>query len=103
MKKLIYTLLIVVVALFGLTFSYKNHQPVEINYYFGLHFQGQLPLLLFLTFALGLLAGYLIALFYRLSSRLKPDKIKKVPLIAPLRDEGRDGVRDGLRNEVAST
>lgn len=59
MKKLFYVLLIAVVAVFGLTFSYKNYQTVEINYYFGLHFQGRLPLLLFITFSLGLLAGYL--------------------------------------------
>ena len=58
MKKLFYVVLVVVVALFGLTFSYKNHQVIEVDYYFGLHFQGQLPLLLFITFALGLLAGY---------------------------------------------
>ena len=91
MKKLIYTVIIVVVALFGLTFSYKNYQPVEINYYFGLNFHGQLPLLLFLTFSLGLLAGYLIALFHRLtarrkSARRKSDRMKKVPAIAPVRD-----------------
>lgn len=74
MKKLLYVVLIVVVALFGLTFSYKNHQPVEVNYYFGLHFQGQLPLLLFITFALGLLVGYVTALLGRFNARRKVSK-----------------------------
>lgn len=84
MKKLSYVVLIVVVALFGLTFSYKNHQPVEINYYFGLHFQGQLPVLLFITFALGLLAGYLVALVRGFSARRRFYKTKKPPAFAPV-------------------
>ena len=71
MKKLIYVVLIVAVALFGLTFSYKNHQFVELNYYFGLHFQGRLPLLLLITFALGLLVGYIAALFHGFNARRK--------------------------------
>ena len=76
MKKLFYVVLIVVVALFGLTFSYKNHQVIEVDYYFGLHFQGQLPLLLFITFALGLLAGYGVALLHGLNARRKWSKAR---------------------------
>ena len=76
MKKLLYVVLVVVVALFGLTFSYKNHQVIEVDYYFGLHFQGQLPLLLFITFALGLLAGYGVALLNGLNARRKWSKAR---------------------------
>ena len=69
MKKLFYITLITAVALFGLTFSYQNHQTVEVDYYFGLHFEGPLPLLLFITFALGLGLGYGMALLNGLSTR----------------------------------
>ena len=83
MKKLLYVVLVVVVALFGLTFSYKNHQVIEVDYYFGLHFQGQLPLLLFITFALGLLAGYVTALLRGLNARRKWSKAVKTAAALP--------------------
>ncbi len=67
MRKLLYAVVIVLIALFGLTFSYKNHQIIEIDYYFGIHFQGGLSLLLFITFALGLLVGCLAMLSGALS------------------------------------
>lgn len=81
MKKLIYVLLITLVALFGLTFSYKNHHVVEVNYYFGIHFQGALPLLLFITFSLGLLLGYAVALLHLFGARTKSSVSKKPPTL----------------------
>ncbi len=85
MKKLLYVTLIVVVALFGLTFTYKNPQPVELNYYFGLHFQGRLPLLLLITLALGLVAGYLLALLHSLGARRRFSKTRKIePALVPV-------------------
>ncbi|MGI9310314.1 MAG: lipopolysaccharide assembly protein LapA domain-containing protein [bacterium] len=71
MKKGLYVLLVAALALFGLTFSYKNHQIVAIDYYFGLRFQTELVLLLFAVFAAGLAFGYLAALPGALNARRK--------------------------------
>lgn len=71
MKKLFYGLLIVAVALFGLTFSYKNHQTIEIAYYFGIQFQVELLLLLLLTFSIGLFGGYITMVFNAFTLRRK--------------------------------
>ncbi len=69
MKKLFYGLLIVAVALFGLTFSYKNDQTIEIAYYFGIQFQ--VELLLLLTFSIGLFGGYITMVFNAFTLRRK--------------------------------
>ena len=69
MKKIFYVLLIAVIAVFGLTFGYKNHQLVEVNYYFGMNFHGSLPVLLLFTFAAGLVVGYGLALLNRIKVR----------------------------------
>ena len=37
MKRLLYGILILVVLLVGVTFTTKNAQVVELNYYFGIH------------------------------------------------------------------
>lgn len=83
MKKLLYVTLVVVVSLFGLTFSYKNHQRVEIDYYFGVDFQMDLALLLFLTFALGLTAGALATALGALNARRKRARAKRQPNTLP--------------------
>lgn len=77
MKKTLYAGLVVVVALFGLTFSYKNHHTIEIDYYFGIHFQAVLSLLLFAAFALGLLIGCLATLRHVLTARRKLARAKR--------------------------
>ena len=77
MKKLLYVVLVVTLALFGLTFSYRNHQTIAIDYYFGVDFQMELSLLLFLTFALGLLAGYLATLLGALNARRKRSRARR--------------------------
>ena len=71
MRRFGYVFFIAVIALFALTFSFKNRQIVEIDYYFGLNFVGQLPLLLLLTFAAGALLGYAVCAFSGLQSRRK--------------------------------
>ena len=77
MKKLLYVILIVLIVLFGLTFTYKNHQTIELNYYFDLSFQVELSLLLFITFALGLMVGYLATLLNAFNTRRKLSKAKR--------------------------
>lgn len=64
MKRLFYVLCITVVALFGLTFAYKNHQIVDISYYFGWQFSTSLPALLLCTIALGVVFGYVLGVVH---------------------------------------
>lgn len=85
MKKLVYVLLVGVVALFGLTFAYKNHQVVTLNYYFGLNFVGSLPLLLLLAFASGLAVGAAAVWLRALTTRRRwsSRRAPALPLDAP--------------------
>jgi len=59
MRKFMYVAFVAALALFGLTFSYRNYQTVRLDYYFGVDFTVHLPLLLLITFALGLALGCL--------------------------------------------
>jgi len=77
MRKFCYVAFTAVVALFGLTFSYRNHQSVRLDYYFGIDFEMQLPLLLFIAFALGLLIGCLATLPRLFISRRKLAKAQR--------------------------
>lgn len=77
MKRILYGFFIVAIALFGITFSYQNQQTIDINYYFGIHFQSELLLLLFITFALGLLGGSLAMLLNTLYANRKLFQIKR--------------------------
>lgn len=77
MKKALYVVFVAVVALFGLTFSYRNQRTVGIDYYFGVDFQVQLPLLLFITFALGLVVGCLATLPGVLGARRKLSRAQR--------------------------
>lgn len=57
MKKLFYVVFILLLALFGLTFSFHNRQTIAIQYY-AVEFQVELAPLLLVTFAGGLAVGY---------------------------------------------
>ena len=75
MKRLCYAALIIATAVFGLTFSYQNHRPIEIAY-FATGVTTDLSLLLFATFAGGLIIGYAIKTIgdavNRMRARSKP-------------------------------
>ena len=62
MKRIIYTILAVLVLLIGIAFAIQNKQVIEINYYFGLKWGGPLSLALLTSFAIGVVAGYLASL-----------------------------------------
>lgn len=62
MKRVFYVLLAIVVLLAGIGFALQNKQLVEINYYFGLRWDGPLSLGLLIAFALGAIAGWLASL-----------------------------------------
>ncbi len=62
MKKFIYTILGLIIGLFGLTFAFQNRHDVAVNYYFDLHWESPLVWVLFVTFVLGSIVGILISL-----------------------------------------
>ncbi len=62
MKRIIYTILAVLVLLIGIAFAIQNKQVIELNYYFGLKWSGPLSLALLTSFAIGGVAGYLASL-----------------------------------------
>jgi lipopolysaccharide assembly protein A len=62
MKRIIYTILAVLVLLIGIAFAIQNRQVIELNYYFGLSWSGPLSLTLLTSFAIGVAAGYLASL-----------------------------------------
>lgn len=62
MKRIIYTILAILVLLIGIAFAIQNRQVIELNYYFGLKWAGPLSLALLTSFAIGVVAGYLASL-----------------------------------------
>lgn len=62
MKKLIYTVLFLVVFVLGVTFAARNPERVVIDYYFGIHLELPLTVLLLGSLVVGVLIGYLASL-----------------------------------------
>ncbi len=62
MKRAFYVLLTIVTLFVGVGFALHNKQVIEINYYFGLRWNGPLSLALLTAFALGAIAGWLASL-----------------------------------------
>ena len=62
MKRLFYLVLAVVVLLVGVTFTYKNSQTVELDYYFGIHWLSPLSFMLLTTLTVGIALGFLASL-----------------------------------------
>ncbi|MDE0308253.1 MAG: LapA family protein [Acidiferrobacterales bacterium] len=61
MKKILVVFIAVVALLFGVTFTIRNPQVVELSYYFGIQWQGPLSWLVIMVFALGVLIGIVIS------------------------------------------
>ncbi len=62
MKRVFYSIVIVVTLLFGATFAFQNRQEIELSYYFGVHWRGPISLALLAALTLGVVIGYLAAL-----------------------------------------
>ncbi len=62
MKRIVYGILVLVVLLVGVTFTTKNAQLVELNYYFGVHWVTPLSFMLLTTLTVGLALGLLASL-----------------------------------------
>jgi putative membrane protein len=62
MKRFLYGFLIIAVLLVGVTFTSKNVQMVELNYYFGVHWMTPLSFMLLTTLTVGIAFGLLASL-----------------------------------------
>lgn len=62
MKRFLYFFMAIIMLMIGLGFAYKNAQIVSVDYYFGLHWEGPLSLLLLSTLTLGALLGLMAGL-----------------------------------------
>jgi putative membrane protein len=81
MSKLIYTVLALVVILFGIIFAVLNAENVQLNYYFG---SQQLPLSLaiVLSMMVGAIFGVLASINLILRSRREIARLRKASEIA---------------------
>lgn len=62
MKRLMYGMVVLWMVLVGVTFTTKNAQMVELNYYFGIHWTAPLSFMLLTTFTVGIAFGVLASL-----------------------------------------
>jgi putative membrane protein len=81
MSKLIYTVLVLAVILFGIIFAVLNAESVQLNYYFG---SQQLPLSLALVLAMvvGAILGVLASISLILRSRKEVARLRKASEMA---------------------
>ena len=68
MMKIVYVIVITIVLLIGLTFTYMNNQTVEVKY-FSFHKETSLAVLLLFTLVTGVVAGYVARVVSSLKSR----------------------------------
>lgn len=71
--KIIYTIIVMIIVLFIITFSLGNAVPVRINYYNFLDFTVPLYLIIFISFGAGLIFAGLVGIGerYRLTRQIK--------------------------------
>lgn len=62
MKRFVYSILVLAIILVGVTFTTKNAQVVELNYYFGIHWVTPLSFMLLTTFTVGIVLGLFVSL-----------------------------------------
>ena len=77
MKLFFYLLLFVAIVAFGLTFSLKNPQLVEINYYPDIIISAPLVVVLLVTLLLGVVIGVLVMSMSQLRKRRQLSRAKK--------------------------
>ncbi len=77
MKLFFYLLLFIVIVAFGLTFSLKNPQLVELNYYPDIVISAPLVVVLLATLLLGMLFGILTTLIPQLRKHRELQRAKK--------------------------
>jgi putative membrane protein len=72
MKRFLYIFIAIIMLFLGLSFAYKNAQTASISYYFGIHWEGPMSLLLLTALTFGVLLGFLasIAMVIRMQRQL---------------------------------
>jgi putative membrane protein len=81
MSKLVYTIIVLVIVLFGIIFAILNAETVQLNYYFG---SKQLPLSLAIVISMiiGAILGVLASINLILRSRKEVSRLRKASEIA---------------------
>ncbi|MEA1888632.1 MAG: lipopolysaccharide assembly protein LapA domain-containing protein [Pseudomonadota bacterium] len=77
MKLFFYLLLFIAIVAFGLTFSLKNPQLVELNYYPDIVISAPLAVVLLVTLLLGMLIGILTTVMSQLRKHRELQRAKK--------------------------
>ncbi len=77
MKKLIYTIVIVIFFLLALSFHLKNPQSVTLHYFRGMEAEIPLSVLLWVTLFAGVLIGWLAGLIRSLKLRRRLSKANR--------------------------
>jgi len=70
-KWFLYLLLLVFIVFFGVTFTIKNPQSVELNYYFGIHWEQPITMFLLGSLVIGILLGIFVNIFLVLKMKGK--------------------------------
>ena len=77
MKRLIYLIVFLLVAIFAFTLNLKNPQTINLQYYFDLQFEAPLVLVLTATFLLGMVIGWFFMSFSVFRNKRQVGKAKK--------------------------
>jgi len=77
MRRSALAIVLLLAAFLAITFSLKNSQNVEINYYFDLVWNGPLSLLLVIVFTAGVLVGSVVIMRRNLILRGRLRKAEK--------------------------
>ena len=98
MKLFFYFLLFIAIVAFGLTFSLKNPQLVELNYYPDIAISAPLVVVLLVTLLLGMLIGMLTTLMPQLRKHRELQQAKKEiqKLSKELRQQNSLPVKDSI-------
>jgi len=103
-RRFLYLILMFLASALGVTFAFKNVQTVSLQYYFGLHWEGSLAMLLLLVWGIGVVTGVLAMLWSQLrlqhqlfrsrqqlnrvqtESRLQSTEVAKIDTHQPVRE-----------------
>ncbi len=75
--KIVYTIIIMIIVLFIITFSLNNAAPVQVNYYTFLDFAVPLYLIIFISFGAGIIFAGFVGMGERFRLSRKVSKLKK--------------------------
>ncbi len=77
MKKFLYLILVLVLSLFGVTFTIQNPQDILVQYYMGIAWTGPLAIIVLVSLISGVIVGLLIGLAKNVGLRRKYSKLMK--------------------------